>query len=69
MKLALRRPGPAPKNSTYLVWDTYRQTVEHAKRKVAELAGQGTTVIGCSLDSQVKRRYVCPVCGTPGLIK
>jgi len=60
---------PARGEQTFLVWDTYRQTVDHAQRKVAEIKRRGATVIGCSLDAQVKRHYVCPVCGRAGLLK
>lgn len=60
---------PARGEQTFLVWDTYRQTVDHALRKVAEIKRRGATVIGCSLDAQVKRHYHCPVCGRAGLLK
>ena len=60
---------PARGEQTFLVWDTHRQTVAHALRKVAEIKRRGATVIGCSLDAQVKRTYHCPVCGRAGLSK
>jgi len=60
---------PARGEATFLVWDTYHQTVTHAQNKAAEIRRRGATVIGCTLDSQVKRGYHCPVCGRAGLLK
>ncbi len=60
---------PRAGEQTFLIWDTVRQTVAHAQRKVGEIRRRGATVIGCSLDAQVKRHYVCPVCGRAGFLK
>jgi hypothetical protein len=56
-----------PGEPVFLAWDTYRQTVEYARRIAAQAREQGATVYACSLDDQVEKGHTCPVCGREGM--
>lgn len=63
--------GPAPQivpgEDTFLAWNPARQSVEYAQYVARQIRAQGGKVLGCTLDTRVKRGNRCPVCGKPGL--
>jgi hypothetical protein len=56
-----------PGEQTRIVWDVRNQTVEYAQILARRIRAAGAIVVGCSLDEQVKRGRLCPVCGAKGL--